>query len=119
MTATLPSAPGMTPDAVDGAVEGAVEDVEVLGLDAAATLSFVTGRRRVVDLAAAQELEGVAHWADLHRIGGLGSIDSEILDSMSIAEQLAADSNRRGVESMLRLAGQGAFMVEEYAVAEL
>ena len=101
----------MDPDAVEG--------VEVLGLDASATLSFVTGRRRVVDLAAAQELEGVAHWADLHRIGGLGSIDAEILDSMPIAEQLAAETDRRGVEGMLRLAGQGAFMVEEYAVAEL
>ena len=38
---------------------------------------------------------------------------------MTIAEQLAAESDRRGVEGMLRLAGQGAFMVEEYAVAEL
>ena len=115
MTATLPSAPGTAPGMAPDAVEG----VEVLGLDASATLSFVTGRRRAVDLAAAQELEGVAHWADLHRIGGLGSIDSEILDSMTIAEQLAAEADRRGVEGMLRLAGQGAFMVEEYAVAEL
>ncbi|QIK65090.1 DUF222 domain-containing protein [Nocardioides sp. HDW12B] len=111
MTSTVDSAPGTT--------RGAVEGVEVLGLDASATLSFVTGRRRAVDLAAAQELEGVAHWADLHRVGGLGSVDSEILDAMSIAEQLAAESDRRGVEGVLRLAGQGAFMVEEYAVAEL
>ncbi len=111
MTATLPSAPGTAGDEV--------ERVEVLELDASSTLSFVTGRRRAVDLAAARELEGVAHWADLHRVGGLGSIDSEILDSMSIAEQLAAESDRRGVEGVLRLAGQGAFMVEEYAVAEL
>ena len=75
MTATLPSAPGMDPGTDPGMAPDAVEGVEVLGLDASATLSFVTGRRRVVDLAAAQELEGVAHWADLHRIGGLGSID--------------------------------------------
>ena len=134
MTATLSSAPGLGADTSVDEVMGAdlsqssswalrarakVNGVEVLGLDAGATLAFVTGRRRVVDLAAAQELAGVAHWADLHRVGGLGAIDAEILDSFTIAEQLAAETDRRGIESVLRLAGQGAFMIAEYAVAEL
>ncbi|QIK66233.1 DUF222 domain-containing protein [Nocardioides sp. HDW12B] len=99
--------------------------VEVLDLNAAEALSFVTDRRRATDLAAAQELEGVAHWADLHRVGradllrgAVGAVDREIRDALP-CRPLRDDETALGRERELRLAGQGAFMIEEYAVAEL
>lgn len=41
-------------------------DERVDGLDAGATLGFVSEMRSVAERAEARLLEGVAHWADLH-----------------------------------------------------
>ena len=91
--------------------------MDPLGLDEAGTLAFVVERRRRQDQAAAEELLAVTHWADLHRVGDeIGSIDdgvAQIVCPMIGTEQLL------GREGELRLAGQGAFTVSEFAVCEL
>ncbi len=108
-------------------VPGSSEDAEVLGLDASDALGWVVGQRRAQDLAAARELRGVAHWADLHRVGRadiacglIGAAHPDVSGSFDrnltfVKEAVAT----QGVEGVLRSAGQGAFMVEEYAVSEL
>src|SRR3954454_10405768 len=94
--------------------------VDPFGLDPAATLAFVVDRRRRQDLAAAEELRGVTQWADLHRVtdGTIGSIDDDLVEMIC---PLTVGGNDRllGREGQLRLAGQGAFMVTEFAVCEL
>ena len=106
---------------------GSSEDVEVLGLDASDTLAWVVGQRRAQDLAAARELRGVAHWADLHRVaradidrGFIGAAHPDISDSFLAGDTFVKQAVAAGgVEGVLRSAGEGAFMVAEYAVAEL
>ena len=76
MTALVPrrlAAPAVEPE-----VRVEPGAVEVLGLDAAGTLGFVVERRRRQDVAAAEELRAVTHWADLHRVGYVGAADPEI-----------------------------------------
>ena len=110
-----------------GPVAGSSEDVEVLGLDASDALSWVVGQRRAHDLAAARELRGVAHWADLHRVaradiarGFIGAAHPDISDSFLARDTFVKQAVAAGgVEGVLRSAGEGAFMVAEYAVAEL
>ena len=54
---------------------------EVLGADAAGTLSFLVEQRRAQDRAAALELQAVAHWAELHRVDTrteVGAVDLEV-----------------------------------------
>jgi hypothetical protein len=92
--------------------------VDPLGLDAAATMQFVVERRRRQNEAAAEELRAVAHWAELHRVHGdeVGSLDdgvAELFFPFGSPDQLL------GREGELRLAGQGAFTVTEFAVCEL
>jgi hypothetical protein len=107
-----------------------VEPVEadVFGLDAVATLTFVTAQRRRQDAAAADEVRAVTHWADLHRVGPdeLGAVDPEVRQSVQRRVYAGADCRESagipgvlGVEGELRLAGEGAFRVDEFAVAEL
>ncbi len=89
---------------------------DVLGLDGAEALAWITGRRRAQDAAAAEELRGVCHWADLHRVRpGWGAVDRE---AARLLEQTSTPGEL-GAEGELRLSGQGAFMVAEFAVAEL
>src|SRR5687767_10940878 len=94
------------------------ESVEVLGLDPAGTLAFVMDRRRRQDQAAAEELRAVTHWADLHRVVGdrVGSIDAGLVEAMF---PIGSEDRLLGREGELRLAGQGAFTVEEFAVTQL
>ena len=98
-----------------------VRPVEVLGCDAAATLTYVVAQRRIADAAAVRELRAVTHWADLHRVGHVGAIDPETSEWIDDDPQrsLAAATSSLGLEGQLRLAGEGAFMVEEFAVTEL
>ena len=90
-------------------------DEDVFGLDARGVLSFVVEQRRRQDVAAAHELRAVTAWADLHEVtdGGIGSVDDEI------AGLLPPDAKSLGLETELRLAGQGTFMVTEFGVCEL
>ena len=122
-----PSRAAARPVPAPGPVPGSSEDVEVLGLDATDALGWVVGQRRAQDLAAARELRGVAHWADLHRVGRadiargfIGAAHPDVSDSFArsagFVKQAVAEN---GVEGVLRSAGEGAFMVEEYAVSEL
>jgi hypothetical protein len=88
------------------------ESAEVFGLEAEETLAFAVQQRRVADQAAALELRAVTHWADLHRVDGVGAVDRSVFGAL-------VGESRQGREAELRLAGEGAFAVEEFAVAEL
>jgi hypothetical protein len=92
--------------------------VDPFGLDEAATLAFVVDRRRRQDQAAAEELRGVTQWADLHRVTGgeVGSIDPALVEAMF---PIDSEDKLLGREGELRLAGQGAFTVTEFAVCQL
>src|SRR3712207_7841536 len=51
---------------------------DVLGEDAAQTMSFLVEQRRLQDEAAARELRAVAHWAELHQVdtrSEVGAVD--------------------------------------------
>ena len=112
------------PEPVGSAASGPVEappEPDVLGLDASGTLGFVVERRRRQDAAAAEELRAVTHWADLHRVGpdDIGAVDAEIGHAVWRSSQALGLPGVLGAEGELRLAGQGAFRVCEFAVAEL
>jgi hypothetical protein len=92
------------------------EGVEVLGLDEAATMAFLVERRRRADRAAAEELAAVCHWADLHPAELFRAVDPQIERQIESAARVRPEL---GVEGELRLAGQGALAVCEFAVAEV
>src|SRR3712207_1287161 len=121
MTSTVSSAPRAFAAAEAGAGVQPVERVEpdVLGLDAAGTLGFVVERRRRADAAAAEELRAVTHWADLHRVDYVGAVDPEVATVVTRSAAGSGSTGLAGFEGELRLAGQGAFRVAEFAVAEL
>ncbi len=105
-------------------VEVVTDSVDVLGLDPAGTLEFAVARRKAAEREAAEELRAVAHWADLHACNPVhGAIDPGLSDDIarrSMRHFAATGSNHLpGLEGELRLAGQGAFRVEEFAVCEL
>ena len=103
----------------------------MFGLDDTAVLGFVVEQRRLQDAAAAAELRGVTAWADRHRIAdpethGYGSVDAEaaeVFGEEAIARARAGQgwsfAGPDGVEGLLRLCGQGAYLVSEFAVTEL
>src|SRR3954471_20347711 len=98
----------------------AEEGVVVLGLDEASTMAFLVERRRRADRAAAEELAAVCHWADLHPAELFRAVDPEIEKLATYAATRAAGAGPSlGVEVELRLAGQGAYAVCEFAVAEV
>jgi hypothetical protein len=100
---------------------------DVLGEDAAATMRFLVEQRRLQDQAAARELAAVAHWAELHRVDTrteVGAVDLEVWHLLetrleSRPETRVVGSGVLGREGELRLAGEGAFTVAEFAVTEL
>jgi hypothetical protein len=84
------------------------------------TLGYVVGQRRAADAAAAREMRAVTHWADLHRVGRVGSVDPVTEDALTrTVEGMRATASHAGLERQLRLAGEGAFAVDEFAVADL
>ena len=100
---------------------------EVLGLGPTATMTFLVGQRRAQDQAAARELRAVAHWAELHRVDTtveVGAVDLEVwrvLEDQRAARG-AVDVVAAGLlgrEGQLRMAGEGAFTIAEFAVTEL
>ena len=106
-------------------------DQDVFGLEDTAVLGFVVEQRRRQDAAAAAELRGVTAWADRHRIAdpetqGHGSVApdaSEVFGDEAIARARAGHgwsfAGPDGVEGLLRMCGQGAYLVSEFAVTEL
>jgi hypothetical protein len=103
----------------------AVGPVEPLGLGPVDTLGFVVACRAEADAAAVAELRGVCRWADLHRLEASESVwEAAVEPHMARfydrrAERCGADDTVGGLEGELRLAGQGAFAVAEFAVTEL
>ncbi|WP_148574927.1 HNH endonuclease signature motif containing protein [Nocardioides caldifontis] len=130
---------------------GVVEQVEqvepdVLGLDAPAALAFIRGRRVAQDAAAAEELRGLCHWADLHRVTPGRELADGAVDTVLLAqapaeheaqvaaakarllgqpvpqwavERLASTPGELGAEGQLRVDGQGCFMVQKFAITHL
>jgi hypothetical protein len=104
---------------------------ELFGSDRAAALGFVVERRRRATVAAAQEMAGVCHWADLHRLptpqadqvdaafGCIGRETAHLLDHDDLDPARRAWGGPDGVEATLRLFGEAAYLVEEFAVAEV
>src|SRR5690349_4562996 len=107
--------------------EGARRDVvEVLGLDDEAVLATIAEHRTMARRAEVAELRAVAAYADRHRVAPgdwltRGALSGE---GRAIAWDLdhhdpAAEAGELGTEGILRLAGEGAFSVREFAVTDL
>src|SRR4029078_3141969 len=90
-------------------------DADVFGMDAGQTLGAVLAGQATERAGAAAKMRAVTHWADLHRVsdGIPGSLDE------GNVETLPRFATIEGAERELRLAGQGAFLVEEFAGCEL
>ncbi|WP_148573058.1 hypothetical protein, partial [Nocardioides caldifontis] len=118
----------------------------MLGQDAPTALAFIRARRVAQDVAAAEELRALCHWADLHRVAPGRELDEGAIDPVLLAqapagheaqvaaakarilgqpvpewaaERLASTPGELGVEGSLRLDGQGCFMVQEFAITQL
>jgi hypothetical protein len=114
------------------AAAAARDDVDVLGLADEAVLASIAEHRARAARAQVDELAAVAVWADRHRLTdpedwtALGSIS---VDGQSMAEDLLEHPERQpqhtatagalGIEGVLRLGGEGAFGVREFAVTDL
>ena len=110
----------------------ALVDQDVFGMSPTGVLGVLVEERRIQDLAAARELRAVTAWADEHRITdpeteGHGSVDPSV-EAMVFAEATAkvrlaygplSFAGPDGIEGMLRLCGQNAYLVEEFAITEL
>ncbi|WP_148574469.1 HNH endonuclease signature motif containing protein [Nocardioides caldifontis] len=148
LTTPVPAAGGST---TAGARLGSVESVDsvepdVLGLGAPAALAFIWSRRVAQDAAAAEELRGLCHWADPHRVTPGRELDEGAIDPVLLAqppaeheaqvaaakarilgqpvpdwatERLTSTPGELGAEGQLRLDGQGCFMVHEFAITHL
>ena len=85
-------------------------------------MAYLVERRRRQDAAAAEELRAVTTWADLNRVrepGVVGSVDEATAEELDHRHLHGESTSLLGLEGELRLAGEGAFMVEEFAVCEL
>lgn len=102
-------------------------------------MAYLVEQRRIADRAAAAELAAVAQWAELHRVDTrveVGAVDPDlwhVLEDQRSAEAATSaaahgdvprseDEVAHGLlrrEGELRLGGEGAFTVTEFAVDEL
>ncbi len=87
-----------------GSPEAPEPPVEVLGLDATGTATFLAEAKARENAAAADQLRAVTHWADLHPAGGLLH---------------RANGGPLGREGRLALGGAGVAAVAEFAVTEV
>jgi len=106
-------------------------EVDVLGLDDKALLAAIAEHHTMVRRAEVAELRAVAAYADRHRVTAAewltrGALSREGLemardldDRPAKAAELAHEAGELGTEGVLRLAGEGAFSVREFAVTDL
>jgi hypothetical protein len=102
------------------------DQVDVLGLDDEAVLASIVEHRARTQAAQVKELRAVAVWADRHRVTDPeqwlvhGSVST---DGREMAEDLlhgpSSEPGQLGAEGVLRLGGEGAFAVHEFAVTDL
>jgi hypothetical protein len=102
------------------------DEVDVLGLDDEATLATIAQMRARVADAQVVEVRAVAHWADRHRVTdpeewlARGAVSAEGREmAYDLLEGAGSSAGELGVEGVLRLGGEGAFAVREFAVTEL
>ena len=110
------------------AAAAARDRVDVLGLEAEATLATIAEARAAARSAEVVELRAVAHWADQFRITdpeqwAISGDALEMLEDLETHPETAArlthEAGELGTEGILRLLGEGAFMVREFAVTDL
>src|SRR5690349_2777443 len=102
------------------------DEVDVLGLDDEAVLASILEHRARAQAAQVDELRAVAAWADRHRITdpedwlerGAVSPDGQLMAG-DLLKGAAHEAGWLGTEGILRLGGEGAFAVREFAVTDL
>ncbi len=106
-------------------------EVDVLGVDDEAVLATIGEHRAMARRAEVAELRAVAAYADRHRVteaewltrGAMSRVGREMAwdldDHPDQAAQLAHEADELGTEGILRLLGEGAFSVREFALTDL
>jgi hypothetical protein len=100
--------------------------VDVLGLDDEAVRASIVEHRARAQAAQVEELRAVAVWADRHRVidpeqwlvHGAVSSDGQTM-AADLLHGPGAEPGQLGAEGVLRLGGEGAFAVHEFAVTDL
>ena len=102
------------------------DQVDVLGLDDEATLATIAEMRARIAEAQVVEVRAVARWADRHRVTDpdqwltIGAVSADGREmAYDILEGPRSSAGELGVEGVLRLGGEGAYSVREFAVTEL
>jgi hypothetical protein len=116
---------------IAAAAAAARAEVDVLGLDDDTVLVAIAEHRARAQAAQVDELRAVAAWADRYRVADVedwltrGSISADgremaadLLDHPA-GSVIDSQAGELGVEGVLRLAGEGAFAVREFAVTDL
>ena len=124
--------PGSRTTRRDFAEEGVRRgEVDVLGLDDDEVLATIAEHHTMVQRAEVAELRAVAAYADRHRVTAAqwltrGSLSREgremtwdLDQDPAKAAELSHEAGDLGTEGILRLAGEGAFSVREFAVTAL
>ena len=110
------------------AAAAARDEVDVLGLGDEAVLASIAESQVRAERAQVDQLRAVAVWTDRHRITdpeqwAISGDALEMLEDLENhpgkASRLTHEAGELGTEGILRLAGEGAFMVREFAVTDL
>ncbi len=118
------------PHTISEAPAGDLEQ-DVFGMTAAEVLDSIVDEDRIENLAAARKMRAATAWADLHRVvdpesEGHGSADPEV--EAAIDAEAGTRHKRifgwsfagpHGIEGVLRLCGQNAYLVTEFGITEL
>ncbi len=110
------------------AAAAARDEVDVLGLGDEAVLASIAESQVRAERAQVDQLRAVAVWAGRHRITdpeqwAISGDALEMVEDLEThpdkASRLTHEAGELGTEGILRLLGEGAFMVREFAVTDL